>query len=154
MFESVSSQTALFFGLLVGVLTTLIAALIWAQSALRRRQTDGAASRQAEIDALDLRAEDLAAALGHRESELLRERDRCQRLEAQLHLLMREHGELRGKLTRLDLAEATAQLRERELVALRAEQAESMAQLRALETRLTDEMRTAAEKLAFLGQVR
>ena len=88
MFESVSSQTALFFGLLVGVLTTLIAALIWAQSALRRRQADGAASRQAEIDALDLRAEDLAAALGHRESELLRERDRCQRLEAQLHLLV------------------------------------------------------------------
>lgn len=154
MIESLTIPSATLLGLLVGVLATLIVVMIWAPSALRRRHADGAASRQPEIDALDLRSEDLAATLGDREGQLQRERERGQRLEAQLHLMMREHGELRGRLSRLDLAEATIQLRERELVALRAEQAESMAQLRALETRLADEIRAAGEKLAFVGQVR
>ena len=154
MTESLANHLAIILGLLVGTVLTLLGALIWAPRALRARFDAGRASRDAEFDALDLRVENLSTALRDRESQLQRERERGQRLEAQLHLLMREQGELRGRLARLDLAEATIQLRERELAALRTEQAESMAQVRALETRLADEIRAAGEKLVFIGQVR
>lgn len=154
MIESLPSHTAILLGLLVGVLAALLGILLWAPRALRQRFVDGAASRQPEIDALDQRADELTAAAADRDAQLVRERERTQRLEAQLHLLMRENGEFRGRLARLDLAEASVQQRDRELADLRARQAESMAQLRALETRLADEMRANEEKLAFIGQVR
>ena len=154
MIETLTSQSAALIGLLVGVLATLFAVLLWAPRALRQRFIDGAASRQSEIDALDQRADELASATADREAQWSRERERGQRLEAQLHLLMREHGELRGRLARLDMAEALLQQRDQELVDLRARHAESMAQVRALETRLADEIRAAEEKLAFIGRVR
>lgn len=154
MIEALPSPTALLFGLLGGVLATLLIVLIWAPRALRQRFADGAASRQAELEAIDQRADELAAAIADREHQLSRERERGQRLEAQLHLLMREHAELRGRLSRLDIAESGLAQREQQLTELRARHAESMAQLRALETRLADEMRVAEEKLAFIGQVR
>ncbi len=154
MIESLPDQTATLLGLLAGVLASLLGVLIWAPRALRQRFADGAASRQAELDALDQRADELVAAIADRDHQLSRERERSQRLEAQLHLLMREQGELRGRLARLDIAEAGVTQREEQLVELRARHAESMAQLRALETRLADEIRAAEEKLAFIGRVR
>jgi DNA recombination protein RmuC len=154
MIESLPSHLAILFGILAGILLTLLIVLVWAPRALRGRFDAGAASRDAEIDALDLRTSEQAAAIVDRDGQLSRERERCQRLEAQLHVLMRDSGELRGRLARLDLAEAGLQQREQELTELRARHAESMAQVRALETRLADEIRNAEEKLAFLGQVR
>lgn len=154
MIGTLPGQTAILLGLLVGVLASLIGVLIWAPRALRQRFADGAASRQAEVDALDSRVDELTIAIVDRDNQLARERERAQRLEAQLHLLMREHGELRGRLARLDIAEALLQQRDQELVDLRARHAESMAQVRALETRLADEIRAAEEKLAFIGRVR
>ncbi len=154
MIETVSGPMAIFVGLLLGVLLTFVGVLLWAPRALRQRFADGVAARQAEIDALDLRADELAALNADHGVQLARERERAQRLEAQLHVLMRDSGELRGRLARLDIAEASALQRERELEVLRERHAESMAQVRALETRLADELRGAEEKLSFLGQVR
>jgi DNA recombination protein RmuC len=154
MIESLPSHLAILLGILAGVLLTLLSVLVWAPRGLRARFDAGAASRDAEIEALDLRTSEFSSAIADRDAQLSRERERSQRLESQLHLLMREHAEQRGKLARLDIAEAGVQQRERELTDLRARHAESMAQVRALETRLVDEIRNAEEKLAFLGQVR
>ena len=154
MIESLPSYSAVLFGMLIGVLGSLFGVLLWAPRALRQRNADGVAARQPEIDALDQRADELASALIDRDAQLSRERERGQRFEAQLHLLMRENGELRGRLARLDIAEANLQQRDQDLAGLRARHAESMAQVRALETRLAHEIRTAEEKLTFIGLVR
>lgn len=154
MIDSLSNPSALLLGLLAGMLSTLIAGLLWAVRALRQQFDAGAVSRQPEIDALDQRADELTSALADRDAQLSRERERGQRFEAQLHLLMRENGEARGRLARLDLVESSLQQRDQELAGLRAGHADAMAQVRALETRLADEIRAAEDKLTFLGQVR
>jgi DNA recombination protein RmuC len=154
MIESLPSHLTFLLGLFVGALLTLLGVLVWAPRAQRARFEAGQASRDAEIDALQHRTSELTSAIADRDSQLSRERERSQRLEAQLHVLMRDTGELRGRLARLDIAETVLRQREQELTELRARHAESMAQLRALETRLADEMRAAQDKLAFVGQVR
>ena len=154
MIDSLTVPTAAGLGLLLGALVAGLIALLVAARIARQRFAAGAASRQPEIDALDLRADEHQALLDQRMAELARERERNQRFEQHLQALMREHAELKGRLARLDLTEQQLRARESELGELRARFQQTLAQASALEARLQDEIRGAAEKLDFVGKLR
>ena len=154
MFDTLPAHSAALIGFLSGCLALGLLALLAGARLLRKRQHEAHESRQSEIDALTDHNAELRQQLDSREQELLRERQRSTRYEQQLLLTMREHGELRGRLARLELTDQTLTRRERELDELRERHSKALAQISTLETRLSDELRAAAEKLDFLGRVR
>jgi DNA recombination protein RmuC len=154
MFDTVPAHFAALIGFLGGCFALGFLALAVSIRLLRQRWREGFESRQSEIDALTDHNAELHQQLDSRDQDLLRERQRSARYEQQLQLTMREHGELRGRLARLELTDQTLTRRERELDELRERHSKALAQVSTLETRLADEMRSAAEKLDFLGRVR
>lgn len=154
MFDHFTPQQAALTAFLFGcLLTALLAAIIAARLIKRQRQVETGACA-AKTHALDSRIADLQQSMAVTDADLNRERLRSTRYEQQLQLTMREHGELRGRIARLDLTEQALMRREHELEQLRERHGKAQSQISMLETRLAEEMRTAAEKLGFLGQVR
>lgn len=154
MIESLTVPIAAALGLLLGALVAGLAALLVGARIARERHAEGFAARQPEVDALEARAVELAAILDERAADVARERERNQRFEQHLQALMREHADLTGRLARLDLTEQNLRARENELGDLRARFQQTLAQASALEARLQDEIRGAAEKLDFVGKLR
>ncbi|GMU44380.1 MAG: DNA recombination protein RmuC [Xanthomonadales bacterium] len=154
MIESLTAPAAAALGLLLGLLLAAAAGLLFGSRVARRRLAEGAAARQPEIDVLELRAVEQLALLDQRAAELSRERERNQRFEQHLQALMREHAELKGRLVRLDLTEQALKSRDSELSELRVRFQQTLSQASALEARLHDEIRGAAEKLDFVGKLR
>ncbi|MGE4073504.1 MAG: DNA recombination protein RmuC [Lysobacterales bacterium] len=154
MFDTIPAHLAALIGFLAGAFALGLLTLVVGMRLLRQRHREGFESRQAEIDALGDHNAELHQQLDTREQDLLRERQRSARYEQQLQLTMREHGELRGRLARLELTDQALTRRERELDELRERHSTALAQISTLETRLADEMRAATEKLDFLGRVR
>lgn len=154
MFDSLSPHLAALLGFLVGCLLIALLAITLGARWLKRQRQAGSDAREPEIQVLDERIAELRQAMASRDQDLGRERQRSARYEQQLQLTMREHGELRGRVARLDLTERNLLLRERELDALRERHSQAQASISTLETRLADEVRGAAEKLGFLGKVR
>lgn len=154
MIESLTVPAAAAIGLLLGALAAALAALAVGARIARARHAEGYAARQPEVDALEARVVELAAILDERAADLARERERNQRFEQHLQALMREHADLKGRLARLDLTEQNLKARESELSDLRAQFQQTLSQASALEARLQDEIRGAAEKLDFVGRLR
>jgi len=154
MFDTLSSHTAVLFGLLCGLLIAISAAAWWNSRRLSERVAAALAARDPEIDALETRIAELRQTIAARDENLARERERSARFEQHAQVLMREQAELRGRLVRLDAAEQLLKLRESELADLRERLAQAMVSASRLETRLVDEMRAAADKLDFIGRVR
>lgn len=141
-------------GLLLGL--TLASALAFAliPTRLNARFDAGRQSRQGEIDELRARVQSVEDDLAARQRDIASERQRADTAQSQVRVLLVENGELRGAAARMRQLEEVLREREQDLIATRGRLEEALTKAKALETRLHDEIKHAAEKLDFATKAR
>ncbi len=135
------------------LLTLLISGVV-AIAYGRRRFLAGRSSRDAELEQLAQRTDELRAHLSEQQARAQQEAQRMRALEQAVNLAAREQGELRGRLAGMAQLERLGQQRDAELAQTRGKLQVALTEASVLQSRLSNEVVQSAERLAFLERVR